>query len=347
MNDNIHYDGTRLLSLMDINGKKPEIYIASSNRTGGKTTYFNRFAVNGYKNKKEKFMLIYRYKYEIQDVAEKFFKDINALFFPGDRMTEKTKANGIYKELFLNDFSCGYAVCLSCADAIKKVSHELTDTSKMLFDEFQSEQNRYLPGEIEKLLSIHTSVARGRGQMVRYVPIYMISNPVSLLNPYYAALGISERLNINTRFLRGDGFVLEQNINENAKNAQNESAFNRAFSKSKYTEYAAQGIYLNDNKAFIEKPKGRSRYICTLKYNDTNFGVREFADLGIIYCDDRPDLSHPYKVSITTEDHNINYVMLKRNDMLIYALRDYFEKGCFRFKDLKSKECILKAVSYY
>ena len=41
-----YYDGTKLLSLMDINGKRPEIYISTSNRSAGKTTYFNRFFVN-------------------------------------------------------------------------------------------------------------------------------------------------------------------------------------------------------------------------------------------------------------------------------------------------------------
>ena len=37
-----YYDGTKLLSLKDRNGKVPEIYMCTTNRTGGKTTYFNR-----------------------------------------------------------------------------------------------------------------------------------------------------------------------------------------------------------------------------------------------------------------------------------------------------------------
>ena len=32
------YDGTKLLSLMDTNGNKPEIYMCTTNRSGGKTT---------------------------------------------------------------------------------------------------------------------------------------------------------------------------------------------------------------------------------------------------------------------------------------------------------------------
>lgn len=34
-----YYDATKLLSMLDINGKKPEIYMCTTNRTGGKTAY--------------------------------------------------------------------------------------------------------------------------------------------------------------------------------------------------------------------------------------------------------------------------------------------------------------------
>ena len=40
-----YYDGTKLLSMLDINGKRPEIYMTTTNRTGGKTTYFGRLLV--------------------------------------------------------------------------------------------------------------------------------------------------------------------------------------------------------------------------------------------------------------------------------------------------------------
>ena len=54
----------------------------------------------------------------------------------------------------------------------------------MIFDEFQSETNKYCADEIKKFLSIHTSVARGKGEQRRYVPVYMLSNQVSLILDY-------------------------------------------------------------------------------------------------------------------------------------------------------------------
>lgn len=341
-----YYDGTKLLSLSDINGNKPEIYICTSNRSAGKTTFFSRLCVNKFIKRKEKFMLVYRFNYELDECANKFFKDISTLFFKDYVLTSKRCASGSYHELFLNDLSCGYAISLNSADNLKKYSHLFSDTARMIFDEFQSETNHYCSEEVKKLMSIHTTVARGQGKQIRYVPIYMISNPVSLINPYYTELGISARLSSKTRFLKGDGFVLEQGFVESASKAQLESGFNRAFGNNSYVAYSAQGIYLNDNKAFIEKPKGNNKYLATLKFEGHEYGIREYINEGIIYCDNTADSTFRTKIAVTTDDHNVNYVMLKNNDLFLTMLRWYFNKGCFRFRDLKSKEALLKAISY-
>ena len=351
---NKYYDGTKLLSMKDIRGEQPEILMCTTNRTGGKTTYFGRLCVNRFLNHGEKFALIYRYNYELDDISEKFFKDISALFFKGYTMRSERRASGIFHELFLvspdsdneKGVSCGYAISLNSADQIKKYSHLFSDVKRMLMDEFQSETNHYCPDEITKFRSVHRSVARGQGEQNRHVPVYMLSNPVSLINPYYVAMGISTRLKTDTKFLRGDGFVLEQGYVESASQAQKESAFNRAFGDDAYNAYTSEGVYLNDNLTFVEKPHGVGRYLATIRYNGSDFAIREFAESGVLYCDDRPDSSFGMRISITTRDHNVNYVMLKRNDLFITNMRFYFERGCFRFKDLRCKEAVMKLISY-
>ena len=349
----MYYDGTKLLSMMDINGKKPEIYMCTSNRSAGKTTWFNRFAVKKYLKDNNKFMLIFRFDYELDDCADKFFKEIRQLFFPQYNMFSKRKAKGKYHELYIglntdDEFeyqNCGYAVALNSADKLKKYSHFFADTAIMLFDEFQAEDNKYCGDEIAKFISLHTSVARGGGNQVRYVPIYMMGNPVSIVNPYYVSMRISARLTAETKFLRGNGFVLEQGFNETASEAQSLSAFNSAFCDNKYVAYSSQSIYLNDSNAFVEKVTGQSKYLFTLKYDGVDYGIREFADQGIIYCDDKPDRSHPYKIATTTDDHAINYVMLRNHAFLISTLKFYFDNGALRFKNMQCKEACLSALS--
>lgn len=348
-----YYDGTKLLSLKDLNGNTPEIYICTTNRTGGKTTYFGRLCVKKFIDKGEKFGLLFRYNYELDGIADKFFKDIGSLFFPNLVMRSERKARGIYHELFLSnkgneetEKSCGYALSLNSADQLKKYSHLLSDTKRLIFDEFQSETNHYCQNEVEKFISIHTSLARGHSEQCKYLPVFMLGNPVSILNPYYVELGIADRLKSDTKFLKGNGFVMEQGYVESASVAQKESAFNQAFSTNKYVAYSSENLYLNDNQAFVEKPNGKSRYLGTLKYKNKEYALREFAEHGIIYCDDKADTTYPFKLSVTTSDHNVNYVMLKKNDLFLMNLRYYFEKGCFRFKDLSCKEVVLKMLSY-
>ena len=341
-----YYDGTKLLSLKDINGNTPEIFMVTTNRTGGKTTYFNRLLVNRFIKKGEKFALLYRFNYEVDDCVDKFFKDINTLFFNEYHMTSKNMGGGIIKELFLNNKSCGYAIALNSAKEIKTHSHLLSDVESILFDEFQSETNHYCADEVTKFISIHTSIARGQGKQVRYVPVYMLANPVSLINPYYVKMGISHRLKTDTNFLRGDGWVLEQGYVESAKNAQEESGFMRAFAGDDYVAYSSQGIYLNDNVAFIDNPKGKFKYMATINYNGANYSIKEYAELGIIYCDTSCDLQFPLKISATLSDHKLNHVMLKKNDMFIATLKYYFERGAMRFKDLSCKECVMAIISY-
>ena len=248
--------------------------------------------------------------------------------------------------MFIDDKSCGYAISLNSADQLKKYSHLLSDVKRIVFDEFQSETNHYCADEVRKFISVHTSIARGQGEQIRYVPVYMVSNPVSIINPYYVEMGICERLNDHVKFLKGDGFVLEQGYNEGASIAQKSSGFNRAFAGNQYIAYASEIVYLNDNKAFVEKPYGASRYLVTLKYNGSEYAIREYLEAGVVYCDDNVDRTFTGKIAVTTDDHAINFVMLKRNDVFLAQMRYYFEKGCFRFKNLRCKEAVLKALSY-
>lgn len=348
----MYYNGTKLLSLKDANGKTPEIFICTTNRTGGKTTYFNRLMTNRFLKQNKKFMLLYRYNYEIKDAHENFFKDIHGLFFPDYEISSAFKEKK-YSELFINRIenekvlSCGYACALNDADFVKKHSHYFSDVDGILFDEFQSETNNYVDDEVTKFLSIYFSVARGQGKQHRYVPCYLVGNQVTILNPYYTRMKINERLNDKVNFLRGDGYVLENGFIESAGKALKESGVARAFSSENYVNYGSQKVYLNDNYAFIDTINGKGRYLCTLKYNGTLFALREYADEGLIYCNKHVDNTFPTKVSVTTEDHNINYVVLKSNAILINLLRYYFNHGCFRFKDLQCKEVVLKLLSYY
>lgn len=348
------YDGTKLLSLKDLSGRKPEIYIATSNRSAGKTTYFNRLVFNRFLKTGSQFMLIFRYNYELGNIGDAFFRDIGHLFFNDYVVTSVAKSKGLYMELHAHlrgtdeKHCCGFAVALNQADNLKRVSHMFSNVGMMLFDEFQSETGKYVPDEMEKLISIHTSVARGSGAPVRYVPLVLLSNMVSLINPYYDAMGISNRLKTDTKYLRGNGYVLEQNFYENIAREQEQSAFNRAFSDSNYIQYLSKSnIYLSDSASFIETPKGEHTYLLNILCNSRIFSITEFIDAGFMYCSDSFDKTFPLTVAVTLQDHSPNKIMLERHSILISRLREYFNKGLFRFRNLLCKEAVLKFLAYH
>ena len=340
------YDGTKLLSMTDLKGELPELYLTTGNRSIGKTTWFNRYAVKRWKEKHRKFCLVYRWNYELCDCADKFFKDIQRLFFPNDEMTEKRRANGIFVELFLNEQSCGYCVTLNNADSLKKFSHLLSDVDIIIFDEFQSENEHYCTNEINKLLSIHTSIARGNGEQVRRVPVFMLSNKVSIINPYFLSLGISDRLKEDTKYLRGDGFVLEQTFMENVSRMQLASGFNKAFKNEDYVAYSAMNVYLNDKTSFIEKPQGNSTYIATVRNNNVDYAVRYYPKDGLYYMDKSTDSDFKVKLSFNANSHDANYIMVGINNPYIGMLKTIFERGLFRFKNQECKSAFFEMLRY-
>ena len=76
MSEKQFYDGTKLLSLKDISGLQPEIYMCVGNRTAGKSYFFKRLLVRKFMNRGEKFALLVRFSYELDGIAENFFKDL-------------------------------------------------------------------------------------------------------------------------------------------------------------------------------------------------------------------------------------------------------------------------------
>lgn len=344
-----YYSCEYILTLKDINGKRPEIYLVDGNRTAGKSVSFKKKLTDTFLKRKSdinQFLYIFRYKTDMQNVSEMFFGDIGRIFYRGHVMTEKKLFEGKVIQLLLDDEPCGYAVPLSMSSKIKNASAIFTRVKHGFFDEYQAEDDQYLNNEINKFMSLHTTVARGDGEQVRYVPFYMASNTVSMLNPYYHAFGINKRLQHNTKFLKGDGWVFERTYNETASKAFQESAFNRAFQHSAYFKYASENVYLNDNMALIEKPKGTSRYLLTIKYNNQMFNVREYDTC--VYVSHGCDETFRHRYCFQHEDvTGDGTVMVNRNDFMIDYLRRIFRQGYLRFDSLEAKNMTLDMISFY
>ena len=343
-----YYDCNYLLTLKDRNGNLPDIYITDGNRTAGKTVSFKRRLVDTFLKSKtdvNQFYLIYRYKTDMQSLSESFFTDIKRLFYQAHEMTEKKLFDGAVVMLLLDEKPCGYCLPLSLSAKIKRMSSIFVTVAHGFFDEYQDENNTYLPNEIDKLMSIHTSIARGDGKQSRRVPLYMASNTVSMLNPYYQALGINKMLKRDTKILRGDGWVYERTYNENAAQAFTGSAFNRAFASSKYFGHAAENVYLNDNDALIARPSGANEYMLSIRYNNVWYSVRKYNTC--IYVSEGADETFPRRVCFNyTDVIDDRAVMINSSNYIILTLRTYFHRGLMRFENLQCKNMMFDMLSF-
>lgn len=347
-----YYDGTKLLSMQDINGREPMFYLITSNRTDGKTTFFNRLVMNKFLQNGEKFCLLMRYSYMLDDIADKFFKDIGTLFFNEYICTSEKRSKGLYHNIYIakketpdDKIHCGYGLAINNGTAIKSFSHMFSDVNRIVFDEFQAEFDGYCDHEIEKFKSIYTSIARGQGKQTRDVKVYMLSNTYTVVNPYFMEMGIAERLNSETKFLKGDGFVLEVHYNENASQNLKESAISRVFKEDNYTQYMSEGVYSLDNTAFIEKMSGDNVYLCTIVRNGKKYGIREYRN-GYIYVSNKIDNKCRNVFSCDLGSHGENYILIQRNMLFLKKWREVFQHGGVRFQNLESKNAFINIMNF-
>lgn len=325
----------------DADGKTPEILLIDGNRTGGKTTGISKMLVEDFLNNGKKFFLVYRYKNDLKDVAEAFFKDIKFLFFPEHEMIAKGHANGAFYELYIDKKPCGYASSLTMAGKLKRYSHVFNDVQSMFFDEYQDENGLYLPSEVEKLMSLHTTIARGHGQPVRFVPVYMCSNSISIFNPYYLALGISGKINSNTRVFRGSGFVLLRLTIKNVAEAQKQSAFNRAFSNAAYFNSSIDNSFLNDDSFNVERRKTTGSPILVFVYNKELFSI--YGDTAEAYVKKGGDETQA-KFGVLETDRGGGIVSIRSSRYLFY-FRSMFQDSNVYFETQEAKRAFQALIT--
>ena len=360
--DKKYYYGYQLLNSVDSNHNTPEIFIVSGNRSAGKTTYFTTDLLDVYNMDREngKFIIFVRDKLELGNTVSGMFQTALDAYYDGWKIEEKVQ-DKIYSDIFLYEpyeviekdketgevvknikfkvHHCGWVIPLKNPKQIRQISATFNHAFWCYFDEFQGE--KYIKDEVDKLMSIHTSIARGQGELVRFCPVIFSSNSFQLNNPYFEALGLNRKIQKNTKMYKGEGFVYQHTHNVLASEAQKNSAFNRAFSNSDYINHSANDEYLLDNNLCICNPDnwGRAMYYCTLIDGKNKYAVKLYNAVGLWYFDYKVDETCPIVYNITI-DGAINYPLIKAS-MRFMKIKNAITSGCARFKDLKCKDMAL------
>lgn len=326
----------------DMQGKQAAVCIACGNRTAGKTFSAKHLLIDEYLKLGREFVCIVRHNNDMDGYADAFWSDLGPIKYPGHSLSSTTFGMNLYKELWLDGEICGYVVSLNSANKIKPHSSRFVKAKTFWMDEFQSETGRYLKNEIHLYESVLMTLSRGLGEHIKDdMRVLLTANTVSEINPYFDYYGISRRLNKNAKFIRGEGWVLEQVFNVTASDAiKNHGVF---AGNSKYMKYATNNEALLDNKNFVQKLGGDKRIVALLIHNGIMYGLWRMQLTGRYYIASQYDPNCVTRFSFNASDHNENTIISKD---VVKFFKNHFDHGLITFETMQCKYAFIDIIGY-
>ena len=317
------------------------------NRSIGKTFDWTCRCVNNFLHKGSKFIYMRRYDEDLKRTTPSFFDNIQFKYPSTEFQVKGSGKSGT--GLYINGEMAGISIALSLATKYKSIG--FADYDIILFDEFLSEDNKYLPDEVDKALSFYQSVARGYGEAIRTdVKFVFLANNVSLYNPYFIDLNILPNIHVGTQYTvdTDRAWVVEFIQNDEIASEIASTPFGKMIAKTKYGDYALKSAYYLDSNVFIEKPEGNAKYYCTLVAHGKKYGIYEYTDQALFYVSEKVDPTCKDIFSLTTDDHRPNYIMIYRNSTnpLYMLLKFAFDNACIRFQNGLCKAMFLEFMAY-
>ncbi len=344
-----YYNGRELLEQKDINGKNPSIFVSTTNRSAGKTTYFiDMMAEKAVEDNKE-FVLFFRSKDElpacsliVESVTEMTGRkyEIKAGKKIGDNMVHTIYINGELK---------GYGIYLGHYVKLKKYSPLFSRVEYTLMDEYQPEDGKFLKNEVTAYMSLIYSISRGNGKQFRYVKNILAGNLITLMNPYLIKSKLYKHIYIReneTNYFKTKGWVAEVGYNKDASQALKDSSFADAFENEGYIKNNLEASYLFDASRFIGKIKSRKqRYIVTLRYNGCDYGVRADESSGNIYISSKHDPNCKTVIIFKESEHTENTIHFEFCTEIIMHLTDCYYNARMYFDSLETKNTMFEILS--
>lgn len=340
MAQNDFYNGGRLLSMKDANGKKPEIYAVAGNRTAGKTYFVKRYCVRRFMKYGEKFVIFVRYIDDVPNTAAAFWADVGPDNWPKLEIKQIPLLHGKAGGMLIGGKPAGYVIALSDPERIKKASSLFADAARGFLDEFASETGKYVPGEVKNFNSIRVSIARGGGSHVRYFPVIMCANMVTNYSPYHTYFGFSRGLQERTRFHRGAGWVYEQTYNATAADEM-EKHFSSL--DKKQLDYMAHNKMLLDTDIFIEKVEGAKWPFCSVIYEGDLFTIWGGFRCPVFVSSKLRAPDSPI-FAATVDDHSEKTALLMKGTEIYKSLQKAYNLSNVRFDGQKSKNAFYSVM---
>lgn len=353
-----HYNNEKLLAAKDKNGDDPAFRIVCSAERGpGKTYSFSKTLIQRFLETGDKFILLTRHKGDIGAIAAGIMDGYLVQEMPEYTVCEKSQMKDTFARVYLSHIEkdendkdkmvseeCGYVIPINSADKIKKISSLFYDAWCFYFDEFQPFSDSYLKDEVDLLYNIYKSIARGEGHATRYMPVFMVSNTISLGNPYFTAFDLNKHIQSNTKFYRGEGVVFERCEVDGLADEHARTPIDRALKVHK--ERKGNNLWVMDNNSLVSKPDcwGRGYYICTVEYEGCKFGLVDYPLIGYKYATRKIDRFCQYYYNATKKTGALNLPLIQNSGVFIDLRKRFFE-GNVRCQDGGLQEILINILA--
>lgn len=326
------YDKAQLLSHNKI------MNMVLSNRGGGKTFHFTRWAIDDFKKTGAQCVWVRRYQTEVAEMLNnsKFFDAVRE-YYPNDELTIEGNLGKVNGETAI------YFIALSTSRQLK--SNNYPKVNKIIFDEFIIDKGRitYLKNEVQVFLDLYETVARLRDN-VRAV---LLANAITAVNPYFLFWNIKP--DNRKRFTVKGQVCIELFTDADFIEQKRKTRFGQLVDGTTYGEYAINNVWLLDNDTFIEEKTAKSTFIVGMKYEGIMYGFWIDYEVNRIFVNRQYDPSSKCLYCLTKDDHETNLLLIKsiRDSALIQRIVYAFQNGLLRFSDIQVRSAFYEFIGNY
>lgn len=312
-------------------------------RGKGKSVQMVRNCISkGIQKKKVSFVVICRYKEDYLAIKDNWWdivqdEESNCNYYPVSEYKFSTRKKIIYCKQGEKEYPIGEFVILREYVRAKKVPRPNVEI--IFFDEFLNEDNDYLNEEITKFLNVCDSIIRNRDN----VRVFLVSNTISMLNPYFYYFNITK---LTGRFTKGDhNSIVELCEDAGFLEYRMKTKFGSSIQGTTYGEFALQGRFmLDDMTNVLPNPKGNYIYLYNIILNGHNISVYNVNNL--LYFAKCNDFTRRSYTPYVEDAKKCGARFCEKSFRYFEHINDYFMKDKVMFETLPIKNEIIYFIRW-
>ena len=297
----------------------------------------NRLIDTGIREKKLSFVVLVRYIEDIMFIKNSWWSIVEHLY-PNYEFYSVRRLIYARDKTKNETFVIGEYVALSEYMRVKKTPRPYVKFR--LFDEFLNEENDYLQDEIDKFMSVCDSIIRNRND----VRVLMVSNTITLINPYFSYFGINK---LNGRFTKGlHSSIVEFTDSEEFKKYRMKTKFGESIAETRYGNFALSGAFmLDDMTNVIEKPPYKTKhYLFNIVLNENNIEVNLVN--GLLFFSKSNDYTRRSYTPYVENAKTYCSTYVEKSFRYFKMIQVYFMKNKVMYQSLVIKNAIIEFMQY-